>query len=146
MYAVGHSIHIRRPVEDVFKVVCDLPSLPDWFVGIEKWEPIGPAHASVGDRYRVLMKVGSIAAGGQVVITEVIEPRSIAWRSELGTKHTARFILDPEDGGSRASIELAFELSGAVSSRLTELISGAMVRRSLDATLEQLRHHCEFEV
>ena len=146
MYAVAQSIHIRRPVEDVFKVVHDLPSLPDWFVGVEKWEPIGPAHASVGDRYWVLLKVGAIAAGGEVAVTAVSEPTSIAWESLRGTKHRARFTLEPEEGGCRARIELAFELSGAVSSRITELVSGGMVRRSLAATLEQLRHHCEFEI
>lgn len=146
MYAVEQSIHVRRPVEDVFKVIQNLPALPDWFVGVEKWESIGPAHATVGDRYWVLLKVGAIATGGQVVITEVTEPRSIAWESEKGTKHSARFTLEPEDGGCRARIELAFQLSGAISSRVTELISGGMVRRSLGATLEQLRHHCEFEI
>jgi hypothetical protein len=52
--------------------------------------------------------------------------------------------LSPREGGCNARIELAFELQGAVSARVIELISGGMVRRNLDATLEQLRHQCEF--
>lgn len=144
MYAIAHDIDIKAPVEDVYKVVHDLPRLPDWFVGIEKWEPVGPAHASVGDRYWILLRVGAIAAGGRIVITEVTEPRQIAWESENGTKHTARITVTARDGGSNARIELAFELQGAVAARVIELISGGMVRRNLDATLEQLRHQCEF--
>lgn len=145
MRIFSRSITIDRPRDEVFDVLRDLRHYPEFFVGITKWDPVGEVEGGLGDRYWILMEVGSIQAGGQVVVSEHVPGERVAWEAEQGTDHTIRFVLgDAGPGTTHVTVEFELRLLGGVLSRLAERLAGSIVKRNLTATLESLRDRCEY--
>ncbi|HEX2296610.1 MAG TPA: SRPBCC family protein, partial [Actinomycetota bacterium] len=69
MKTIRRSIAIDAPRDRVFDLVDDPGRYPEFFVGITKWEPRSKKRRGVGAKYRVLMQVGSIEAGGTIRVT-----------------------------------------------------------------------------
>jgi len=145
MKAVTRSIHVGRPPDEVFAWVGDLSRYRDFFVGVSLWEPIGEVRNRVGERFKILLEIGATHTGGRVVITERSAPRHLAWESEVGTRHRARFELTPRDGGTDVALTLEFRLTGRIFGRLVEQIATPIVERILVATLETLRDRVEWQ-
>ena len=68
------------------------------FVGISRWEPRSRKHRGLDARFKVLMKVGSIQAGGLIRTTEWEENRLIEWTSEQGVDFRGRWVVLPAFG------------------------------------------------
>jgi hypothetical protein len=66
----------------------------------------------LGARFRVLMKVGSIEAGGTVRITDWVNDELIGWSSEAGIHQRGRWTVQPATGGTEVGLEIEYELSG----------------------------------
>ena len=144
MINVSRTIVVDRSPEEIFKVVDDPARYPEFFRGITRWESRSKRKRGVGARYRVLMKVGSIEAGGTIVVTERIENRRIGWNAEKGIRQEGRWELRPRDEGStELSLEVTFDLSGGPVGALVERISGRIVSRNLWATLLAARRLVE---
>ena len=82
MMIIRRSIAIDAPPSEVFELIDSPERYPEFFVGITTWESVSEQKSGIGARYRVLMKVGSIEAGGIVSVTEWADPEHIAWRWE----------------------------------------------------------------
>ena len=144
MNSVTRSIEVARPAEEVFALVDDPARYPDFFKGITRWESRSKRKRGVGARYRVLMKVGSIEAGGTVVVTERIENRRIRWKAEQGIRQEGRWELKPVGNDStELSLEVTFDLSGGPLGALVERMTGRIVSRNLWATLLAARRLVE---
>ena len=143
MRTIARSILIDAPPSRVFELIDSPDRYPEFFVGMTKWESESEQESGVGARYRVLMKVGSIEAGGTVKVTEWSDPETIAWCWERGIHQEGRWELRPHDGGTEVTLEVSFDLSGGPVGRLVELIAGRMVGRNLYATLLAARRLVE---
>lgn len=51
-----------------------------------------------------------------------------------------------EGADSLVTITMTIDLAGAVTGRIAELLARGIARRHLQAGLQQLRHHVEFEL
>lgn len=136
-------IHIEREVSDVFALISDPSRYPDFFVGVTRWKPLSRARRK-GARFRVLMAVGSIEAGGTVRVVEWNANESIAWKSETGIDQVGRWDLWPTDVGTELQLAIQFELSGPAS-WLVERLAGRTVARNMWATLLAARRLLETE-
>ena len=143
MKSVVRTIRIDRPPEEVFALVDDPARYPEFFKGMTRWESRSKRKRGVGARYRVLMKVGSIEAGGTVVVTERIENRRIGWEAEQGIRQEGRWELKPVDDATEVSLEVTFDLSGGPIGALVERMAGRIVSRNLWATLLAARRLVE---
>ena len=142
---LSRSVLIERPPKDVFALVSDLSRGPEWFAGITRWEPRSRRRRGVGAKFRVLAKIGSVEAGGTLVVTEWKPPRTIAWDSESGIDQRGRWRL--RKSGSSAtelSLEIEYTLPG-VAGWLAERLAGRVVGRDMMATLLAARRILEFE-
>ena len=146
MIEVERSIVIERDPRSVFELVDDPSRYPDFFVGITKWELRSRKKRGVGARYRVLMKVGSIEAGGTVRVTERVENKVIAWESERGIRQEGSWRLHPEGDGTELTLGVGFDLSGGPIGALVERMTARIVGRNLWATLLAARRLLEIEV
>jgi ribosome-associated toxin RatA of RatAB toxin-antitoxin module len=143
---IHKSIQIDRDPESVFELVDDPGRYEEFFVGITKWEPRSKKRRGVGARYRVLMKVGSIEAGGLVRVTHRVEPKSIEWVAEQGVRQEGRWELhENETGGTTLTLEIDFDLSGGPVGALVARLAGRMVARNMWATLLAARRILESE-
>ena len=141
---VQQSIVIDRPPKDVWRLVGDLTRYPSFSAGITKWDPKSEERSGVGARYRVLMQVGSIQAGGTLHVTEWQENVGLGWESETGIQMTGRTEIQPEGAGTRVRLEIDFTLPGP-GGWLVERVAGRIVGRNLWATLLAARRIVEHE-
>jgi uncharacterized membrane protein len=141
---VRQSIVIDRPPKDVWRLVGNLERYPEFSAGITKWDPKSEKRNGPGARYRVLMQVGSIQAGGTLAVTEWEENRGLAWESESGIQLKGRTEIDAEGAGTRVRLEIAFTLPGPAG-WLVERIAGRILERNLWATLLAMRRVVEHE-
>jgi carbon monoxide dehydrogenase subunit G len=140
MKHVRRSIRVARPREVVWEVVRDVATWPRFFVGVTGWEPAGEE-----DCHHVVLHVGSSSLGGVVRIGGRVPGERIDWQSERGPEHVGAFTLADDGGGCLVSLDLGFQLAGGLVSRLVQELSSQIVGRLEVATLEALRHHCEWE-
>ena len=141
---VHQSIVIARPPKEVWRLLGDLARYPEFSAGITKWDPKSEERTGIGARYRVLMQIGSIQAGGTLRVTEWEENRTIAWESESGIQMAGRTEIEPEGAGTRVHFEITFTLPGPAG-WLVERIAGRIVGRNLWATLLAARRVVEHE-
>jgi ribosome-associated toxin RatA of RatAB toxin-antitoxin module len=142
---VRRTLAVERDAATVFALISDAARYPEFFAGITKWEPRSRKRRGVGARFRVLMKVGSIEAGGTVVVEQWEDERLIAWRSEAGLRQSGRWELEPTDTGAAVTLELEYDLSGGPVGWLVERLVASIVGRNLLATLLAARRMLEFE-
>jgi uncharacterized membrane protein len=142
---LSRSVLIERPQKDVFALVSDLARGPEWFVGITRWDPRSRIRKGVGARYRVLVKIGSVEAGGTLVVTEWKPPRTIAWESEAGIEQRGRWRVLKSGQSTELSLEVEYSLPGGPAGWLAERLAGRAISRDMTATLLAARRILEFE-
>ncbi len=139
------AVLIDRASRDVFALVSDPERLAGFFVGITRWEVKSRQRRGKGAKYRVLMRVGSIEAGGVLRLTGWREPELIEWEAESGITQRGRWEVRPAaGGGSELHLEIDFSLEGP-GSWLVERLAGRSVARNMTATLLAARRILEFE-
>lgn len=141
---VSRTILINAPGEAVFGLVSDPQRYPEFFQGVTRWKPLSD-EVGVGARYRVLMQVGSIEAGGTVRVNEWEFPTTIAWTSEAGIHQRGRWSIEEHPEGTRLTLDVDYSLSGGPAGWLVERMTARIVGRHLWATLLKARRIVETE-
>jgi acyl-CoA synthetase (AMP-forming)/AMP-acid ligase II len=139
---VRRSLAIDAPPIMVWDLVSDPDRYGEFQVGVTLWDPRTKKRKGKGARFKVLMKIGSIEAGGVVRITEWHKPRLIEWEAEQGTDHRGRWEVTAADGGTELSLELEYHLVGPLSG-LVERLAGRVIARNLEASLFAARRLVE---
>jgi ribosome-associated toxin RatA of RatAB toxin-antitoxin module len=139
------SIVIERGAARVFGLVSEPSRYPEFFAGITKWESRSQKKRGIGARFRVLMKVGSIEAGGTVTVSNWEDDRLIAWSSDQGIRHKGQWSLEPRGPATKLTLIMEYELAGGPMGWLVERIAGRIVGRNLTATLMGARRLLEHE-
>lgn len=143
MIHLERSIVIARGPSAVFSLIGDPDRYEEFFVGITRWTPRSTDRQGEDARFRVLMKVGSIEAGGLVRVTEWEEARTIRWESEAGLHQSGRWRVEEHPDGTRLSLEIEFDLSGGPMGWMVERLAGRIVARNIWATLLTARRLLE---
>lgn len=142
---ISRSIVIERTPTQVFTLVDDTSRYPEFFVGITRWQPKTKKQKGVGAKYRVLMQVGSIQAGGTIRVTERKQPKVIRWEAEQGIDQSGSWLLEPVEEGTNLTLEVSFDLSGGPIGALVSRMTGRIVSRNMWATLLAVRRLLESE-
>jgi ribosome-associated toxin RatA of RatAB toxin-antitoxin module len=145
MIRLQRGLLIERDPEAVFELLSDPAGYPEFMTGLTRWRPLSRKKRGTGARFRVLMQVGSIEAGGIVKVVRWEENRLIEWTSERGVHQTGRWGLHPVASGTEVKLTLQFDVSGGVIGRLVERLAGRMVSRNMYATLLAVRRLLEYE-
>ena len=139
---VTRSIVVNAPGERVFALVSDPKRYPEFFQGVTRWKPLSD-DVGIGARYRVLMQVGSIEAGGIVRVTEWEDPSTIAWSWETGVHQSGQWTISERPEGTTLTLEIDYSLSGGPAGWLVERITSRIVGRHAWATLLAARRILE---
>jgi ribosome-associated toxin RatA of RatAB toxin-antitoxin module len=142
---IERNILIDRPARDVFALVSEPGRYPEFFAGITKWESRSQRKRGIGARFRVLMKVGSIEAGGTINVTNWEDDRVISWSSDQGIRHKGQWTLEPRGAATELTLLMEYELAGGPVGWLVERLAGRIVGRNLTATLLGARRLLEHE-
>lgn len=144
MRKIVQEIVVERDPDEVWSLISDPDRYPDFFKGLTRWKLLS-GEPGIGARYRVLMQVGSIEAGGIVSVTEWRTAEAIRWESERGIRQRGSWTLRPVAVGTEVRLEIGFDLSGGPVGRLVEVLTGRIVARNLSATLMAARRLLDAE-
>lgn len=144
MRTLYQRVLIERDIRRVFDLVSEPACYPEFFSGLSRWSPLSD-EVGLDARYRVLMRVGSIDAGGIVKVTEWEPPRTIAWEWEEGIHQFGRWRLREIQGATELALEISFDLSGGPVGTLVERLAGRTLVRNLRASLLAARRLLEAE-
>lgn len=146
MIRIERDTHIDRKPDEVFAVLADPSGYTKFFAGVTLWEPRSEVTTGIGARWRVLMKVGSIEAGGTITVSNWEDDHLIAWSSELGVRQKGRWTVEPEGDGTRLTLLMEYELAGGPVGWLVERLAGRIVGRNMTATMLALRRLLEHDL
>ena len=135
------TIHINRPVEQVFTFLADTKNLRSWQSGLVENEQLTEGSIGVGSRFREVRRTGPRNSEIQAEIT-VFEPnKRFATKTLTKPQVTVSYTFDEENGGTRITYKFIMITSGFM--RLLEpLIAGSMKKDS-DSDFEKLKHLLE---
>lgn len=136
-----NTLHINRPVDEVYAYLSDLEHTPEWNWAINETRKTTPGPATVGTRYR---QTRSVPQPG----TEILEVTALETNEHIEVEGTlAQFAarltyhLDERDGGTELTNTVNLEASGAV-----RLIAPALrnrINRAVADNLNELRNRLE---
>ena len=135
------TIHINRPVEQVFTFLADTKNLRSWQSDLVENEQLTEEPLRVGSRFREVRRTGSRNSEIQAEMT-VFEPnKRFATKTLTKPEVTVSYTFDEENGGTRINYKFVMITSGFM--RLLEpLIAGSM-KKDTDSDFEKLKHLLE---
>ena len=139
---VTRSVVVRRAVADVAATATDVLTVLPIMGGLGRFRQITEDPTGLGE-WDVYLDVGSVHVGGRVEVSKP-DATSMRWDSVRGTRNDFVLEVAPDPEGTLITMSLTLSLAGAVTGRLTELLTRGVVGRHLDAGLEQLRHHLTY--
>ena len=99
--------------DTVWKVVSSPECYPEFMASLERWEMEEDGPASLGARYTVHWKVGSVPIGGVIEVVEFDPSRELSWVGLTGVSQRGRFRLrSTEDGRTKVTFRLSYESAG----------------------------------
>ena len=144
MGTVTKSALVRGPVDEVAKVTTD-PGVVFPIVGAFGRFDLIARHPDGSEEWDLYIDVGTIHVGSRIRV----EPPSgytLVWRWLRGTRHTGRIELSPAEGGTTVTMSVTIEFAGFLAGWITGFLAQGILGRRIEAGLEQLRHHVEFDV
>ena len=110
-----HAIDIERPIEDVFAVLTNVEFTGRWYPAkVEEWWTSPPPHG-IGSTRRARTWVLGRPMENDAVVTAYDPPRLAAMKGlSRNTPFEATLTFEPIDGGTRATVETVFALTGAM--------------------------------
>ena len=135
------SVHLKRPVEQVFAFLVDTEKLTMWQSDLMKAEQLTPGPVRLGSRFREVRRLGQKETEVQAEIS-AFEPNQ-----RLGTKTSTKpevrinYSLDPEQGGTRLSYQFVMLTTGLM--WILEPVISSSIRRQSAADFAKLKELLE---
>jgi uncharacterized protein YndB with AHSA1/START domain len=135
------TIHLNRPVEQVFAFLMDTGKLSTWQSNLIKTEQITEGPLRAGSRFREVRRLGRRESEIQGEIT-VFEPNK-RFETKTLTKPqvTVSYSFETEDGGTRLKHKFVMLTSGLM--RLLEPLIAGSIKKESASDFETLKRMLE---
>ena len=133
------SIHLNRPVEQVFAFLADTSKLQSWQSNLIKNELLTQGPLRTGSRFREVRLINGKESEIQGEITVLEANKRLETKTVTKPEARVSYSLDPEQGGTRLKYNIVIVTSGPM--RLLEpMIASAMKKESASdfETLKQI--------
>jgi uncharacterized protein YndB with AHSA1/START domain len=135
------TIHLNRPVEQVFAFLADTEKVSSWQSSLIELEQLteGPLHA--GSRFREIRRLGLRDAEIQGQVTAFEPNKRLETRTTTKPEVTVSYSFDPENGGTRLRYKFVLLSSGIM--RLFEPLIARSLKKDRESDFETLKHLLE---
>lgn len=140
---IVETVHIDRPPEDVWSVVADLDSHPEWRPALREFRQVSDGPLGVGTRIREVLSW----RGREIVIEDVVTafepPHRLGLRGGWkAADFEVDFRLEPTAGGTDATMDWPFYPKSLLLKLAAPLLKGSMQRATAEE-LENLKAYVE---
>ncbi len=136
------SIHLNRPVEQVFAFLIDPSNLRAWQSNLIETEQLTEKPLRVGTRFREVRRMGRRATEYQAELTEFEPNKRFTTKTVTGPECVVSYIFDPENDGTRLSYKFILQTSGGMMRLLEPLIAGS-IKKETRSDFENLKRILE---
>jgi len=143
MVKVEISLHINRPVAEVFKYMNDPTKMPEWNSTIEEATP-SETPVKVGTRIRSRLRMLGRTMEGAYEVVELEPNKRVVNKSDEPFPWKAIITFHAENGGTRLVSAAEGELGGFF--KLSEPIFARIVKKQLQAQYETAKELLEAQV
>jgi len=142
-----HSVVIERPIDEVFDVATCTRRCVIWRSAILASAKTSDGPTGVGTTFEQDVRMLGKTRTNTAVITEYEPPRRFAYQHVSGLSHyVARFLFEPESGGTRFTVELEGEPASVWLKILPEALVVRQIRATIESEMDTLKTMMENEV
>jgi uncharacterized protein YndB with AHSA1/START domain len=135
------TIHLDKPVEQVFAFLTDTSKLSTWQSNLIKSETLTEGPLRTGSRFREVRRINNKDEEIEGEITTLEPNKRLETKTVTKPQATVSYVLDPEQGGTRLSYKFVLVTSGAM--RLMDPIMASAIKKGSEADFETLKHLLE---
>lgn len=135
------TIHLDKPVEQVFAFLMDTSKLTTWQSNLIKSEQLTEGPLRTGSRFREIRKINNKQEEIQGEITALELNKRLETRTVTKPQAMVSYSLDPEQGGTRLRYKFTLITSGMM--RLLEPVIASSIKKDTEADFKTLKRLLE---
>src|SRR5919109_3028524 len=106
------TIHLDKPVEQVFAFLTDTNKLATWQSNLIKSEQLTEGPLRTGSRFREVRRINNKEEQIEAEITTLEPNKRLETKTVTKPQAMVSYVLDPEQGGTRLSYKFVLITSG----------------------------------
>jgi uncharacterized membrane protein len=135
------TIHLNRPVEQVFEFLMDTTQLTSWQTNLIKIDKLTEGPLRLGSRFQEVRRLGNKESEFEAEITAFEQNKRFETKTLTKPQVTVSYFLEPEDGGTRVKHRFVMLTSGLM--RLLEPLIVKSIREENVLDFENLKRVLE---
>jgi uncharacterized protein YndB with AHSA1/START domain len=135
------TIHLNKPVEQVFAFLMDTSKLSMWQSNLIKIEQLTEGPLRTGSQFREVRRINNKEEEIQGEITALESNKRLETKTATKPQARVSYSLDPEQGGTRLRYKFVLITSGMM--RLLEPIIASSIKKDTQADFEALKRILE---
>ncbi|HLO16543.1 MAG TPA: SRPBCC family protein [Anaerolineales bacterium] len=135
------TIHLDRPVEQVFAFLMDTNKLSTWQSNLIKLEQLTEGPLRAGSRFREVRRLGRRESEIQGEITAFEPNKRFETKTLTKPQVTVSYFFEAENGGTRLKHKFVMFTSGLM--RLLEPLIASGIKKESESDFETLKHILE---
>jgi uncharacterized protein YndB with AHSA1/START domain len=135
------TVHLDRPVEQVFAFLMDTTKLTTWQTNLIKIDKITEGPLRLGSRFREVRRMGKRESEIHGEITALEPNKRLETKTVTKPQAMVSYSLDPESGGTRLKYKFVLVTSGLM--RLLEPVIASSIKKDTSADFETLKRILE---
>jgi uncharacterized protein YndB with AHSA1/START domain len=135
------TIHLNRPVEQVFAFLADTRKVSSWQSSLIELEQLTEGPLRAGSRFREVRRTGPRQSEIQAEITDFESNKRFATKTITKPQVTVSYSLQGEDGGTRLNYKFVMLTSGMM--RLLEPLIAGSIKKDTDLDFQSLKRILE---
>ena len=135
------TIHLNKPVDQVFAFLMDTSKLSTWQSNLIKSEQLTEGPLRTGSRFREIRRINNKEEEIQAEITALEHNKRLETKTVTKPQAMVSYSLDPEQGGTRLKYKFILITSGLM--RLMEPMIASSIKKGTEADFETLKRVLE---
>jgi uncharacterized protein YndB with AHSA1/START domain len=135
------SIHLDKPVEQVFAFLMDTGKLATWQSNLIKSEQLTEGPLRAGSRFREVRRINNKETEIEGEITSLEPNKRLETKTSTRPQAMVSYSLDPEQGGTRLRYKFILITNGLM--RLLEPVIASSIKKDTEADFETLKRMLE---
>jgi uncharacterized protein YndB with AHSA1/START domain len=131
------TIHLNRPIEQVFEFLADSQNLRTWQSNLIENEQLTEGPLRVGTRFREVRRTGPRQSEIQGEITDFEHNKHFATKTLTKPNVTVNYSFEPENAGTRLNYKFIMLTSGIM--RLLEPLIAGSIKKDTDLDFQKLK-------